>query len=539
MLALLAALIVPKIEPGAYELPELCKLLTNSTGKFHSVEPVLCDYPVLVSVKSGDPVRIESLTAAAMHSEWVPTKGGVQLKWIRPKPSEGFEDFKKSLLNANKSEKLLSEVSAQDLYELPPGNILRYGYAPSEYVKQAPESLLKSLGKDFQTIRIRRMAPGVFEFAGMNQVTFAGLPSDVSKLLGASIDSMPMKPSDLVALGKLMSDPREVRKEWKIGSSRDPITTIQQVFLTPIASAFPVDIVMALPDFSLFALLEPSTKLPKAGEILGKYAVSINWKVVDGAVVGQLPPSEFRYPTQASRDVLRRFLADENEKGISNINTLSQYVLAQQPTASNCWLDVMLLVLSGKIIDQEFIGDYPYNIRLYGKLDQDDWKRIRSGKSFSAGEFSLPVRKELTELLIHARSRLSENGPAGVVQKDPAIWKSLDPSQIFITPNLEESQVLIGYTMPGGEIKSAHESGLNYEMRRQHSASEPTYQPAQKRNLKLRIYSGFQGEEVQTGFSEVTPDQGKPVGWTQLPGSCHRISDQFRAGSCLPWNWST
>lgn len=521
MISLLCLWAASTIPQGAYSAPELCRMLTKATGTQHRVESALQDFPVFVSVKSGDPNRIEELTAEALHASWVKSGSDLILKWTRPLKDEGYDRFKQLVETSRTKEDWFHKIPVRDLYDLPPGNILRYGVNDSEWVKAIPESLAKAVGEASMPLKIRRMAPGVFELTSMRQVEFFDLPDEVAKQMGSSIETNPFKPTDLSALMKVMSDPGEMKKIWQVDSGKDPIALIQGTFLTPVANSISCDLVMVLPDFSLFALLEPTSGEPKIRGILSKYSVTINWKLFKGAAIGQVSESEYRNPTQCHRQVLRAFIAAEAKQGVSNIQSLSQYVLAQQSASSNCWLDVMMLALSGKVIDQEYLGDYPYNVRLYGKLDQDDWAKLRGNKSITANELSQPVKKELIDLLFHARSRMEDDHPRGDGDnghtKDPSLWRTLDLSRIIVSPELSESTVLIGYTMLGGEVSNAHDAGLNYDHRRSHLNSEPTYQPAQKRTLKLKIGTGEPQELVVTGFSEVTPTTDKSVIWNQLP----------------------
>ena len=66
----------------------------------------------------------------------------------------------------------------------------------------------------------------------------------------------------------------------------------------------------------------------------------------------------------------------------------------------------------------------------------------------------------------------------------------------------------------------------NHDMRRKSMTSEPLYQPAGRQKLKLTISSVANDENVETGFTEVSPDATvKPSTWDKLPAA---ISKEFK-----------
>jgi hypothetical protein len=205
--------------------------------------------------------------------------------------------------------------------------------------------------------------------------------------------------------------------------------------------------------------------------------------------------------------------ADAIKSGsVANVAILSDYVSNQRPASSNSWSDLMMLGLSSIVIDSDSIGDYPYNIRLYTRLDPEDWAKIRIGKPFAASEFSLPVREQLMDVLLQSRARDFARS-----QADPARWDTLDFSKLTVTASIVEKPVLIGYTMMGGEVEEVNQAATNYEMRRKDLGREPLYQPGTRRKLALKISSTGDEQTVTTSFSEVLPGKTKAVAWRELP----------------------
>lgn len=292
--------------------------------------------------------------------------------------------------------------------------------------------------------------------------------------------------------------------------------------LKPLARALEPDLVMALPDISFAPLIEGGgDKSATVGSLLGRYSLCDTWSVVDGAAVGRLTVCECDYPAQANRSALAKFVTAVNKAGVIGISALSDYMSDQRPAASDSWTDVMMLAMASLAVNQDFIGDYPFNVRLYLSLGQSDWALIRSGRPFTASQFSGPAQVNVLTLLVQSRSIIDKG------HDDPALWHTLDFTHLTVTPNLENKPVLIGLTGLGGDIRDAQGSGLFYAMRKRDLGREPLYQPGTQMKLTLTVSSPFQGESIKTGFSEVTPGDGKPVVWNQLPSD---LAAQFKSG---------
>ncbi len=523
MIGLILAISIAPFQTGAYGLPQLCKTLTSLTGIKHDVDGSLVDYPVFVSVKSKDANRIESLVAKAFHSEWKQVGAGKILKIVKPIRDEGFLEFERQFRLTSKGDVQLLNLPMHDLYMMAPGELVRYGPTKTATIRLAPQIVQKKDGLASSIVRVRRMASGVFEFAvGGTDFTFSGLPDDVKNLLADDLKKEPLKPEQIADLGKHISNPELLQTDWQDINVKDPIGALQERLLTPLAEAIKPDLVIALPDFSILAMIGPSGNSKDVGSILGKLTCVVTWKSVEGAVVGCLTDCEVNAPAQARRSVMSRMIGAVGKGGVANVSALSEYVSSQRPAASDTWTDAILLVMAGVVIDQEYIGDYPYNIRLYTQLDQDDWKLLRFGKPFPAAAFNLKVRKHLMDLLLQSRSRLEDRNIP-----DPAVWDTLDLSRVSVTATVDEKPILIAYTMVGGEVGSAKEAGMNYDSRRKTLGHEPTYQPAVRRKLKLVISSTGSGQSVETGYSEVAPDKSAPVVWQKL---AQNFRDEFSSG---------
>jgi hypothetical protein len=507
VIAVLLLLAQAKVPVGAYGMPELCKLLTSATGVAHSVEARLSDYPVFVSVKSGDPARVRKLVAAAMHAEWNTDGGGFQLKAVKAQKDEGLAEFESQFKAACQGDAKLLNTPIRELYRMTPGRIVRYGPVATSYVLPLPKELAAVTN---DPVRIRRMAPGVFETAlGDKEIDFSGLSKEVLDLLAGDLDAQPISAEQSAAIKKVVTDPTSFKIDWSQIEKRDPIAVLQDLMLEPIAKAVSHDLVIALPDFSMFALFDQGGASVKS--MLGRYSLCDRWIVVDDAAVACLTPCEISEPSQAKRSVLRKFLASVGTQGVAGISALSEYVSDQRPAASETWVDVMMLVMAGVIVDQEHVGDYPYNIRLYAGLNPSDWAAIRSGRPFPAATFSAHAQEDLIELLLQSRSILEKS------HTDPAYWQTLDLTKLVVSATLDEKPVLIGFTTIGGEIGDAGFLGMQYKQRMKHLDHEPLYQPATRRKLTLTIRSPDPNESIRTGYSEIQPGNSKAVVWTKLP----------------------
>jgi hypothetical protein len=184
----------------------------------------------------------------------------------------------------------------------------------------------------------------------------------------------------------------------------------------------------------------------------------------------------------------------------------------------------MLLVMAGVVVDQEFLGDYPFNLRLYTSLSQPDWALLRSGRPFGIGLLGQPARDSLLDLLLQARTRLETS------KQDPAYWPGFDSGNIQLSAAVSDENVLIGWTGFAAEVYPVNSSAGNYDMRKQRLGQEPLYQPAVRQKLKLTLtpldIPADAPLRVESGFTEVKSDaKVKPVPWEQLPKA---MADEFR-----------
>jgi len=178
-------------------MPELCKLLTNATGITHTADANLNDYPIFVSVKSGDSARIRKLVAYAMHGQWVEDNGRLRLKAVKPKPDEDYPEFERMYREACKKDSKPLQLPIHDLYAMSPGEAVRYGAVGNSYVRQLPPDLLKLADSPDAWWIVRRMSAGVFEFAEGQQIDFESLPKEVVDLVGDDIKKQPLTPEEL------------------------------------------------------------------------------------------------------------------------------------------------------------------------------------------------------------------------------------------------------------------------------------------------------------------------------------------------------
>ena len=512
MLALLAVAVLAPIQPGCYGITSLCQRLSEVTGTRHVATANLWDYPVFVSVKSGDPARIRNLVASALLSEWVSDGGKLRLRFKKQGGNDDFLEFKRLFQAAAAKDKVSLGLPIRDLYELPPGRILRYSSSPTPYIRQLPTPSASKGTEADDFVLIRRVAPGAYEYdMGGHEVNFKGLPPSVRSLLSASLQKHPLSPEQQQLIGKLMNDPSAIRSGWKNSASADPISSILELMLNPLAGQLDKDLVMALPDFSIFAML-PGQGTPSIESILEGFSLCDRWNVVDGAAVASLTTCEIDHPSQTVRKAISDFIDEVGEHGVADIVSLSRYNSSQRPTASECWTDAMLLVMAGATVDQEFIGDYPFNIRLYAALTPQDWLLIRAHKPFRASSLSGFAQEELLNVLLQSRSRVQRDSGT-----DPALWSTLDFQHLTIDTELKEESALIGSAKVPGEVDTVDQAVFNYERRKKELGREPLYQPCLRRRLAITVSAGTPKETVKTGFSEAVLNGSKPVVWSQLP----------------------
>jgi hypothetical protein len=500
-----------RVQTGAYGISELCSALAVATGTPHVADVIFDDYAVFVGVKSGDPARVEKLVATAFHAEWVDAGGRQKLKLVKPAKDEDFPEFQRLYKLACHDSKY-SKLPLHDLYKLAPGELARYSPDSSPYANPLPPALSKPPEEgEKQNLTIMRLAEGVFCFGKSDQIQFKGLPDAVKQVLGSDLAKDPLTDEQKASHNKAASDPHALKIDWSQIEKRDPVASMQESMLDAVAATISADLVMALPDFTLFATLQTIEAHTTVESVLDTYTGGLMWTTVDGAVIAQLNGYYLDRQSQAKRSVLRKVMGDVSKSGVADVSTLSEYVDQQRPAASDGWMDTMLLVTAGVVLDQEYVGDYPQNMRMYVRFDKDDWAKLRSGQPFAASDLSPHAREELLNLLIQSHNRIDTDA------SDPAYWQTLDPSQLTIRPKIEEKSILIGFTQIGGEVGSVSELAGNYEWRRKDLGHEPLYQPAVQTKLTLTISSPAEGEKVTTGFSAIAPSKTQPVVWNQLP----------------------
>jgi len=269
---------------------------------------------------------------------------------------------------------------------------------------------------------------------------------------------------------------------------------------------------------------------------LEPYAIALDWDVVDGAVVGRLPVCERLVSTQADRKVLAKFISSIGAKGVCDVDVLSAYVAAQNPAASDCWMDAMLLAMSGVVTDQEYIGDYPFNIRLYLNLTQHDWTALRSGEPMAAAGLSLAAQRSLLDVLLQSRSRVGGGSDNSEGNDDPAWWPSLNAKDVVVKATVTEEDVLVVWARPTAEVFTLSSAVANYDHEAGDGKKEPLYQPAHRRKLKMTISSPDGEHHVETGFSLIQlNDAYKPGPWQKLPPEMEKaFENRAKPGDAPP-----
>jgi hypothetical protein len=512
-----------QIPCGAFTVTDICKRLTDRTGVDHRIDADFVDYPIYLSVKGDNPQRIEKLTAAALRGKWEKVDHGVRLIHEPTDKDADFKEFERGLTIALEKNPLKG-LPARDLYDMNPGAIIRFGAPSSDLIRVLPATIGKPIAAKAD-VRVRRFCFGSFEFlstgldkdiqafSDSSQITFDTLPPEVEKLLGDDLKKPSLSPEERSAFAKAMSAPGGFEMNGK-----DPIVAITSLGLGKIGDVLGHDTVIALPDMSLLALTM-SGKKDTVGQLLGGFSTVDNWTVFDNAAVARLPALEHQYPAQTRRSVLTQLLQSIKEFGVATFQDASSYVRAQRPGASESWSDAMLLVLSHIALDDSYIGDYPFNVRFGDSLTDGDWQWLRSGKPFQLSSLSGPAQDQLMGVLLQSRGRMDGS--------DPAQWPSLAPADLTLTPELTEEKVLVGWTSQTSEIRDAHSSGMQYQMRRKHLNSEPLYQEATRKKLKLTV-AGSPNDSIETGFSQVTLVEGsKAVPYTQLPTG---LQAEFKKG---------
>jgi hypothetical protein len=485
-------------------MPELCRRLTEATGRVHVPDATMRDYPVFVSAKSGDPRRVEKLVASALHAEWREEDGKLRLVAVKPVDEPDRAEFERLYRKACGDDKVRNALPIKDLYRMPVGQIYRYGGQATETVRK-----LEGIGEG---LAVRRLAAGVFEFGGNDQLMLKGLSEAVERKLGADLKKVALDGEARATLRKRVSDPQSSKFSFTDFERRDPVAELCEPMLKPIAEAVTADMAFVLPDFSMFPVMEAAAGDGSVGAVLSSYSELLDVALVDEAVVGRLTMTERLYSTQTRRAVLKDLVKSAGADGVASIDTLGRYVANQRPGASDGWCDAGLLVWAGVVLDQEYVGQYPFNLRLYAQLNSADWRLLRTGEAFPASGLSPLAQRALRNLLVLSRESLGG-------KTDPGFWPSVRPERLAVKAELKESPVLIGWTSMAAEVYDTKMSALQYDRRKKKLGREPLYRPALRRSLKLNIsLAGTPLPPVETGFSEIVPDANqKAVTWDKLP----------------------
>jgi hypothetical protein len=440
---------------------------------------------------------------------------------VKSRQDEDFAEFERLYKLACKGDPSYLAIPIRDLYDLPVGSILRYASVGSTYVRQMPQPLAAASPGDEKRCRVLRQAAGIFVRDSLNNdLMLSGLPKPVSDLLNGDLEKQPFSAEQKAQLASLPNDLAAMKLRWSQLGVKDPMAIINDLTLGPVAKLVGADMVVALPDITVLAMAVPGG-VSTIGEVLAKYSACITWRITDGAAVGCLTGIELANPTQARRSALKAFIDEVGKDGVIGTTVLAKYIADQRPGASESWIDAMMLVLAGIVIDQEHIGEYPYNIRLYTQFDRNDWAQLHSGKPFAASRLSGGAQKVLLDLLVQARSSVDKS------HEDPAFWQTLDMARLTLTAEVEESPVIVGNTTLGGEVHDANSAGMDYEMRRHALGKEPLYQAATRRKLELTVASPVEGQKITTGFSDIDLGAGKPVAWKDLPKD---LAAEFKKG---------
>ena len=527
MLAAILTLLLAPIPSGAHSMPELCAQLRTATGIDHTVANDLRDYPVFIATKTGDPERVRSLVASALRAEWVKDKNVLRLVPAKVDADAEFGEFERQYKAACKGMSDHLALPLKDLFKMAPGQLVRFGHpANALYQPLPPESqeVIRASSAASGFVLVMRGAEGQFDFRmdlprtktgsfyPNGSISFKTLPKSLEDVLGDELARRAVSAEFQSALGRQQSDSSGFSFDWSDLSKRDPIAAWCGPALTKLSQAITPDLALVLPDLAMMAVGEFAKGPGTVRSLLESFSSVLNWAVVDGAVVGKMALSERVSPAQVRREAIRSYLARVGVVGVADLAIWSEYVAAQRPAASDTWTDAIMLVMAGNVLDATFLGDYPYNLRLYTRLDRDDWALLRAGSAFPASALSQKAREALRDVLLYPRSRMERNA------KDPASWPSLDPKALEIRAAIVEEEVLIGWTGFGARVDPVSSMAMNYDSQRARLGRDPLYQPAVRRKLTLEIRSISNREHVETGFAEVAPSATvKPSTWEKLP----------------------
>ena len=507
----------PPVPQGTTTMTVLCDWLTAATGKPHAPSGALRDYPVFLSVRDATPARVEKLVALALAGEW--TQDGSTLRLIPTKPlkGEGEAEFARGWAAAAKGRAALAALPSGAIFALRAGEMVRFGTPTGPYVRPLPDVLRKKAeagegGAGY--VYVWRFANGYFEtrvdlpneqqgpFDRGAGVEFRLLPPEVAAALGEDAGKPALNAEEAKALTALPGNPGAAAVDPKTLERTDPLVRFMDPILKPLARGLKRDLVVALPDQSITALFggDKST----VGAVMGGFCLTVDWTLAPGAFVGRLPVGERRNPAQARRSAIAAFVRQTRGEGVPSSAAMGAYVASQRPVASDSWSDAMLLALSGVVLDQSNIGDYPYNLRLAGALTPGDWTRLRSGRILSLAELSAGARDALLRLMVQSRERMNSGHP------DPVRTAGFPNIPLTIVAKVEDELTVLGFQDGIINVMTAMDAGAGYQRAKAKLGTEPRYRAARRRKLTLTI-------SPTGGTFWTRPAEPKAGPWTALP----------------------
>ncbi|RYG44422.1 hypothetical protein EON79_14930, partial [bacterium] len=484
-------LLAPAPPSGTTSATVLCDWLSQATGMRHEVAADLSDYPLFLSVHASEPERVKTLVATALAGEWAKQGATIRLVPTLPKPEEGFEAFARQWKKATATRPTFAALSARDAYEMKAGEIVRFGLPTGPFVRPLPEGLRREVekgGPPVGGVYLRRLANGSFEtrndfpgqhtgtFSEDSQIGFRDLPPEMAEALGDAGQKPALSAEEQAAVEALIGD-MTAKKPDPMMIRFDPLARFVDPYLDPVAKTVTQDMVVALPDFTLMALITGGVTTVRSA--LTALAMVDDWTVKEGAFVGRLPVSERRNRSQTRRSILSGFLRRTGNVGISGPAAMAQYLAGQRPQASESWVDVLMLGLSGVAFDQSYAGDYPFNLRLGAALSEDDWAKLRTGEPFEAEALSPNARRALTTLLVQSRQRMSSEGA------DPVRWPDFPNAPLMLSAKVTDEDVLMGIQGGMSNVMTIENAGFDYRTGKKALGSEPLYRPGRRRTLVL------------------------------------------------------
>lgn len=226
MLVSLLLFAAGKVPIGAYGMPELCRKLKEATGILHTANTELDDYAVFVDVKSGDPERVRQLVAAAMRGEWKKDAGKFHLVPTKVNPATEFAEFDRRYKVATKSMPAHAALPTRDLYDMSPGQVIRYSYPQFAGTKPLPESLRQGI-TTYGSVVVRRQAEGIFEyrmelpgktsgvFSSEGEVDLKDLPPNIATLFNEDLAKPAITPEDRTEMTKVVRNPLTLDVDWR------------------------------------------------------------------------------------------------------------------------------------------------------------------------------------------------------------------------------------------------------------------------------------------------------------------------------------